>query len=50
MAFEREGFQSREEAAFVAESGGVVVVRVAGFPVGKNDSARAQFADHASHG
>ena len=37
--------QAGEEAAFVAECGGVIVVRMASFPIGKDNRVRAQFAD-----
>ena len=45
FAFERELFEAGEEAAFVAEGRGMVVVGVAGFPVGKDDSFGAKLAD-----
>ena len=45
FACDGELLEASEETAFVAESGGVVVVRVAGLPVGNDDGARAEFAD-----
>jgi len=45
FAVERQLFQSGEEAAFVAEGGGVVVVGMARFPVGNDDRAWAKLAD-----
>ena len=49
FAVEGQSFQSCEEAAFVTESGGVVMIGVTGFPVRKNDSAGTELADHASY-
>ena len=45
--FARDGelFEAGEETAFVAESRGVVVVGMASFPVGGDDSAGAEFAN-----
>jgi hypothetical protein len=45
FAVERQLLKAGEEATFVAESGSVVVVGMAGFPIGKDDRFRAQLAD-----
>jgi hypothetical protein len=45
VAADRELFEAGEKAAFVGESGRVVMIRVAGFPVRNDDGARAKFAD-----
>jgi hypothetical protein len=44
FAFERELFEAGEEAGFVAERGGVIVVGVARFPVGEDDGFGAKLA------
>src|SRR6267142_1274243 len=44
LAFERKLFEARQEAGFVAERGSVIVVGVAGFPVGEDDSLWAKLA------
>src|SRR5579859_8160835 len=45
LTFERQLLEAGEEAALVAEGRGVVVVWVAGFPVGKDDGFRAEVAN-----
>src|ERR1700683_3484156 len=44
-AVERESFEAGEPAGFVAKFGGVVVVGMAAFPVGKDDSFGSKSAD-----
>jgi len=45
FAFDGELFETGQEAAFVTEGGGVVVVRMASFPEGEDDGFGAKFAD-----
>ncbi len=45
LAGDGELFEASEEAAFVAESCGVVMVGVAGLPVRDDDGSRAEFAN-----
>jgi hypothetical protein len=45
FAVERQLLKAGEEAAFVAKSGSVVVVGMAGFPIGKDDRFRTELAD-----
>src|ERR1700676_2449213 len=47
FAVERKLLESGEEAALVAEGGGMVVVRVTGFPIRENDRFGAGFADYS---
>ena len=48
LAVDGQLLEAGEEAAFVTESGSVVVVRMAGFPVGKDDGFGAELADYGS--
>jgi hypothetical protein len=43
---ERQLLESREEAGFVAECGGVIVVGMAGFPIGKDYGSRTEISNH----
>ena len=45
FAGDGELLQASEETAFVAERGCVVMVGVAGLPIGNDDSVRAEFSD-----
>ncbi len=48
LAVNGQLFEAGQEAAFVAEGRGMIVVRVASFPIGKNDSFGTKLPDNGS--